>query len=141
MQLAEISERTARGQSLDTISKALSLSRATVQRRQRELKDGGRIPTPVVDLLEDEALVSDIGPADQATVDKWIPRVEKVAEAAQASKDYAAFNSAMSRLVALLDQKRKNSPIPKQDPNDSPDMVAAAERVRKRFHELLVLES
>ncbi len=96
---------------------------------------------PVPDPVEDEALSSDISPVDLATVDKWIPKVEKVAEDAQASKDYTAFNAAMSRLVTLLEHKRKATPIPKQDPNDSPDMIAAAEKVRKRFHELLKLEA
>lgn len=140
-QQADIATRTSRGQSLDTISKALGLSRATVQRRQKELKDGGLIPAPALDPVEDAALGAEINPADLATIDKWIPKVERVAEDAQAAKDYAAFNAAMSRLVALLEHKRKATPIPKVDPNDNPDMVAAAEKFRKRFSNLLDLEA
>ncbi len=139
-QEAQIVGRTARGQSLDMIAKATGLSRATVQRRQASLKRSGVVPEKRRVSLEDvEAVESEIDPSDLGTVDKWIPRIEAVAEAAQAEGDHTAFNAAMARLVTLLEHKRKATPLPKVDPNDSPDMCEAAEKVRKRWSDLIKL--
>jgi hypothetical protein len=139
-QEARIDAEMRRGGTAESISRAMGLSRATVGRRMKERKAGKApkppsAPAPLPEIPEEipEGL-------DLATVDKWIPKVERAAEAAEREENYAAFASLTARLVALLDHKRKATPLPKIDPNDSPDMVAAAERVRKRWHELVKME-
>ncbi len=130
-----------RGGTADSISKALGLSRATVGRRMQEFKVSGAVkkkrtaavhPAPVADVPEE---IPD--GVDLATVDKWIPKVERAAEAAEQDENYTAFASLTARLVALLDHKRKATPLPKIDPNDSPDMVAAADRALARLESIL----
>ncbi len=74
---------------------------------------------------------------DVSTVDRWIPRIEKAAEAAEAAKDFGAMASLLAKLTALLEHKRKATPMPKADPNENPDMIAAKERARKEFHRLI----
>lgn len=70
-------------------------------------------------------------------VDKWIPKVERAAEAAEAAKDFGALASLLAKLTALLEHKRKAAPPPKVDPNENPDMIAAAKRAREMLHKLV----
>ncbi len=136
-QASQIASRTKRGQSLDTIAKATGLSRATVQRRQKELKEGGwTAPSPSAP-SDTEMPEAELSAEELANVDKWIPVIEKMIEHAFDEKNHTDFNASMSRLIALQEHKRKATPLPKIDPNDSPDMVAAAARVRKMWHDLI----
>ncbi len=70
---------------------------------------------------------------DLTTVEKWIPRIERAAEAAEARGDLSAMASLMAKLVALLEHKRKATPLPKTDPNEHPDMVALADLTIERL--------
>jgi transcriptional regulator with XRE-family HTH domain len=96
-------------------------------------------PPPPPASSPDAADVPEVIPDGVAVdvVDKWIPKVEKAVEAAEAAKDYASMSSLMAKLVALLEHKRKATPEAKQDPNEHPDMIAAKARARKEFHRLI----
>jgi hypothetical protein len=137
---AQIAARMKRGQSAQTIAKAIGggVSYRTVARRMRELK-GKEPPKESKPVVEDVADVPEEIPegVDLGTVEKWIPRIERAAESAEADGDFTAMSSLMAKLVALLEHKRKATPIPKPDPNDNPDMIAAKERARKEFHRLI----
>lgn len=61
-------------------------------------------------------------------------KADRAASAALGAKDLATF-AAMGRLVTSLSEAiRKATPPEKPDPNDNPDMVAAAKRARELLH-------
>jgi hypothetical protein len=114
------------------------VSASTVGRRMRELK--GKAPAPVVSpvFAEAEEVPEEVPEGTElGVVEKWIPKIEAAARAAEASKNYGAMASLMAKLVALLEHKRKATPVAKPDPNDNPDMIEAKERARKEFHRLI----
>jgi hypothetical protein len=74
---------------------------------------------------------------DQETLIAWIGKAQELGRVAQAKGDLDGFGK-MGRLSAsLLEAKRKGAPIPKADPNDRPDLIAAKEAARKRLHKLI----
>lgn len=120
------------------------VSRATITRRMRELRgkvNAGRAasrPAPIVAPAAADDVPDEVPEGTElAIVDKWIPKVEAAAEAAEAEGDLQAFASLTAKLVTLLEHKRKAAPPPKADPNEHPDMVAAAERAREKLHALI----
>jgi hypothetical protein len=69
-------------------------------------------------------------------IDYWLGVAERKAREAE-KKGNADLLVKMARLAAVfVEAKRKATPIPKDDPNEHPDMVEAAAKVRKRMHEL-----
>jgi hypothetical protein len=74
---------------------------------------------------------------DLATVDRWIPRVERMIDAADAAKDFGAASSLIAKLHSLLEHKRKATPPAPPDPNANPDFVEAARRARERLRKLI----
>lgn len=75
--------------------------------------------------------------ADVALVDKWIALVEEAAKDARTDDNMTAFASLTAKLVALLEHRRKVTPVAKADPNDSPDMIALGEQVWLRLKKAL----
>jgi hypothetical protein len=69
-------------------------------------------------------------------VDKWIPKVEAAAEAAEAAGDLGAFATLTAKLVMLIEHRRKAMPPPKADPNDDLDLRKLGAEVAKRLHRL-----
>lgn len=142
---AEIDARILRGESCTAIAAALGggLSASTVARRIREKRGAAqssrqKVP-PVGEPSTDEETIGEGVPdgADAAIAERWLQRVERSAIAAQAAGNLAALGT-MGRLVAtFLEHKRKATPIKPPDPNEDPDMFAARERARNRFHELI----
>lgn len=132
------------GRTADQITQALAadghdVSRATVTRRMRELRgqvNAGRASAMSAAETED---VPDVIPegASLSLVDKWIPKVEAAAEAAELEGDLATFANLTAKLVTLLEHRRKAAPPPKSDPNEHPDMIAAARRAREALHKLI----
>jgi hypothetical protein len=123
-------------------AEGVHVSRATITRRMRELKgkaNAGRAAARVTPPAQVDE-VPDVVPdgTELAIVDKWIPKVEAAAEAAEAEGDLTAFASLTAKLVTLLEHRRKAAPPPRADPNESPDMVAAAKRAREMLHRLIV---
>jgi transcriptional regulator with XRE-family HTH domain len=70
-------------------------------------------------------------------VEKWIRKVDRLAEAAEAAKDFGAVNGLLAKLATLKEHQRKAAPPPKADPNENPDMIAAAKRGRETLHKLV----
>lgn len=93
-------------------------------------------PPPPQDPAEDVPEAIPEG-TDMGTVDKWLTRLDDAAEAARQRSDFQAVSTLMAKYVALLEHKRKAAPPPPIDPNENPDLIAAAERVRERWHKLI----
>lgn len=122
-------------------SEGIAVSRQTVDRRMRELRGKrGTVQAhpratarPSADEVPDEVPDG----TELAVVDRWIPKVEAAAEAAELDGDLASFASLTAKLVTLLEHRRKAAPPPRVDPNEHPDMVAAARRARESLHKLV----
>ena len=154
----------ARGLGPDTIAAELGTSRATAARRMKELRAGvpevraarraaasrparvGALPaapatpskaqsssSPVV--LPDADTVPEATPLEQ--INEWLKMAKEEAEVARTGDDLDTVQK-MTRLAAtLLTLQQKYTRPPPPDVNEHPDFVAAAARVRKRWHELL----
>ena len=110
-------------------------SHSTVTRRMRELK--GSRPraleaeaVPVAGVPDDPAAVE---AAPVAMIDVWLTRVDQAYRAAEDDGNLAVQASLAARATALLEARRKASPPPAVDPNELPDLVAAAEATKKRM--------
>ena len=75
--------------------------------------------------------------AGETTYDTWLAEAKAQADVAQTDGDLEGFGKMGRLTVALLEAKRKATPVPREDPNDRPDMLEAKERARKAFHKLV----
>lgn len=136
----------ARGVAASAIAHELGISPATAKRRIRELK--GKVPAaraaalaavaaaaPTVPAVDGEEVAIPTG-ATLDQIDEWLAVAKKKAAEASDLKDPDAHLSYMRMVIALLEARRKSTPIPKVDPNDSPDMIEAAAAARERWHKL-----
>jgi hypothetical protein len=136
-----------RGESAAVVARTLGCSLATAKRRMAELRKG--VPAaraekraaaqPALAPKASAALPDPDGEIPEGTtieqIGKWLRLAEEEIAAGKGEPDTIAK---MVRLAAtLLALQVKATPPPKADPNDNPDFVAAAERVRKRWHDLL----
>lgn len=118
-------------------------STATVARRMRELASKVRearvsvVPPPasVPDLPESEEEIPE--GIDLGTYDRWIAKAETMAKQAELDKNLVELGKAGRLVVMLLDAKRKATPPAPPDPNERPDMIAAAQRARDALHKLV----
>lgn len=152
------------GQSADRIAAELGVSVATAKRRMREIKGvvtettGGlrherraapvpraerpsrpapkaeRELAPPVD--GDETVIEIPEGSSVEQIDRWLKVAEQEAEAASGDPDPDNHIKWVRLAASLLEARRKAAPIVKADPNDRPDTVAAAARVRARWHAL-----
>lgn len=135
---------------------AKGVSRATIGRRLRELRGKVRVgrvatkkrsssprpppsepqpPSTELELPESPDQIPDDLSID--TLKKLFQKANNAADHALGKNDLATFGS-MGRLVTALGEAiRKATPPEKPDVNDQPDMIAAAERARKKLHELV----
>jgi len=150
----------AAGGTAATISKALlaagvkGASSATVGRRMRELRGdvapkrvlaprGARADrraeyaTPDDSIVGDSPLPSTPEEIPEGTalsqIERWLKRAESMGKIAVEKGDLAGMGQ-MGRLTsALLEAKRKDTPIEKEDPTESPDMQKLALQVEVRL--------
>lgn len=153
-----------RGVSVDEIvaqlqAQGVKVSRATVARRMRELSgqvaearattmrkvkaSRAKAPAdsePGPDAADDAPLPEtpeDIpAVASLEQLDRWIRYADAAVEAAQLDDDRTALGPLLRVASALAETRRKATPPTPPDPNLNPDMIEAAERVRKRWHAL-----
>lgn len=142
-----------------TAQGVVGASRATVGRRAREILGARQSRGPVAPAATTSAKVSppsppsvepsaesleDVpedpaelegAPADQ--LPRWLSRVERAAAAAERHGNLAVVAALTARATALLEAQRKAAPPPVNDPNEAPDMVEAADRARRLFHDTL----
>ena len=76
-------------------------------------------------------------PRSVAEIDGWLKEAKEHAANAAAEGDVDTHVKYVRLAATLIEARRKAAPVPKPDPNDSPDMVAAAKAARKRWHVLL----
>jgi DNA-binding XRE family transcriptional regulator len=117
------------------IAKIVGVSVGKVNAIAKETKASAP-PTPPTESVPELSEASLEG-ADMSTVDKYIALVDKAVKAAEAKGDFPSMASLMTKLVALLEHKRKAAPPPPPDPNANPDMIEAARRARERLHHLI----
>lgn len=121
-------------------SEGYDVSRPTVTRRMRDLKgqaNAARVSArgaPAVPAEDVPDAIPEGAPLE--VVDKWIPKVEAAAEAAEAAGDLGAFAALTAKLVMLIEHRRKAAPPPKSDPNDDMDLRKLGAEVAKRLHRL-----
>lgn len=139
---------TAEGIAASLRAMGLTVSRSTVGARMAELKGkvkGGRRAMPRGGAAKASGEEPPLPPspdaipegADPGTIDRWIKRAEELAEIASNAGEVDGFVK-MGRLsTALLEHKRKATPPPAPDPNESPDMVALAADVARRLHTMI----
>lgn len=134
---ATIAARTARGESAKTVHEAIGrvISLKTVERRQDELK--GRTPKQPSNPHAADDVPENI-PVDAPTEDlnRWIKRLEAGARKAELDGNLAALASIAAKVTALMALRHKSQPLPKADPNESPDMKALAVEGRERLKKL-----
>lgn len=69
-------------------------------------------------------------------IDRWLKVAEDEAAAAAGDDDPDNHIKWVRLAASLIEARRKAAPIAKTDPNEQPDMIAAAARARKRLHAL-----
>lgn len=150
---ARIVASMVRGDSAVVVARTLGCSLATAKRRMAELRKGvpaaraekrAAVVREPAARAEKRAAVAEPLPdpdgeiPEGTTIEqigKWLRLAEEEIAAGKGEPDTIAK---MVRLAAtLLALRVKATPAPKADPNDNPDFVAAADRVRKRWHDLL----
>jgi hypothetical protein len=148
---ARIVASMVRGESAAVVARTLGCSLATAKRRMAELRKGvpaaraekrGASPklpatTPRAKLPDPDGVIPEETTLEQ--IGEWLKLAkEEIAAASLTPGSEPETIAKMVRLAAtLLALQVKATPPPKPDPNDNPDFVAAAERVRKRWHDLL----
>lgn len=134
----------ARGGTAESIAKVLGVAKTTAFRRMQELKSGvpamraarrrSRVPVPVP-LPEDAEEVPEDTPLEQ--IRAWLRMAKDEADAARAAGETEMMAKMLRLASTLLALQQKATPIAPPDPNEHPDMVAAAVRVRVRWHTLI----
>lgn len=74
---------------------------------------------------------------DLVTLERWLVTAERMGAAAEKRGDLASLAAAGRLTASLLEAKRKATPIPRADPNEHPDFVAAATKARALLHRYL----
>ncbi len=142
----EIEARAARGESAETIAQALggTVTDRTIRRRMRELrglqKKSVRSARSSVSTASEESSPPDLDATAanlEGALDRILAQAERAFALAEERKNLTAIGQ-MGRLVVMIQEaKRKSAPLPKPDPNESPDMVQLASEVAARFHKLV----
>lgn len=137
----------ARGQSRDDIARELGCSPATAGRRMAAAKGGvpaARLvtrpspaapvetPAPLPSVAED---IPEETPLEQ--IAEWLQMAKEEADAARSAGDVDNLGKMLRIASTLLALQQKHTPVVAPDLNDNPDFIAAAARVRKRWHDRL----
>jgi hypothetical protein len=144
---AEIAARTARGESAETIWEAIGrrISVPTIKRRQAELRRRALsrplAATPkrasVTPPVQDNEVPDEIPEATPIEdLNRWIARLEKAADSAEAAGNLAALSSIAQKVAALMTLRHRATPLPKADPNDNHDFKVVATEARTRLAKL-----
>jgi hypothetical protein len=133
----------------DAIAAELGTSRATAARRMRALKPGvgavrrasraAAAPAPVAKkaapLPEPDEEIAESTSLEQ--IGEWLRMAKDEAEAARSAGDVDNLGKMLRIASTLLALQQKHTPVAPPDPNDNPDFIAAAERAKKRWLDLL----
>jgi hypothetical protein len=142
----EIADRAARGESAETIQRALDhpVSLATMRRRVTALRRGtspllypsDSPPPPLVSPSGSVPPIVEASPetipdripegADREELNRWLDRLERSAKVAETMGDLSALASIAAKVTAIMALKHRSQPLPKRSPEDDPDMIALA---------------
>jgi hypothetical protein len=75
--------------------------------------------------------------ADVETLRAWMARLEKLAIACEQEGNLQGFTNLQRAMRDTWDRIRKSAPPVREDPNEAPDMIAAAKRARDVLHALV----
>jgi len=134
-------ERIARelGENTRTISRRVNSLAAKIN-AARVPKATKAQPAPPADPTQDGPLPQpeEVEAVDSVSdLDTWLAIAQRQAKAAEGRGDVENLSKYVRLATMIMDQKRKLAPPPKQDPNEQPDMVAAAKRAREMLHALI----
>lgn len=151
---AQIVAGMVRGTSADELALQFKVSPATMKRRMRELR--GKVPEarekvvaqkiaappvtpraqPSAPAVDDASDVEAFGDATLKQIDEWLAVAKRKAEEAAATQNAEEHATYMRMVISLLEARRKATPPPKIDPNESPDMIELAKQAREKLHNL-----
>src|SRR5678815_4191374 len=114
-----------------TVRRHMERLSGTVQAERKAKRKGSPTPQPEHGLPEAEEVPSDAGIAQ---LNYWLGVAERNAKEAETEGDLETLTKMVRLASTILDMRRKMMPPPKQDPNERPDMIAAAERARVWLH-------
>lgn len=127
------------GRTAEELAAELGVSPTTARRRRREARQGELQKRRTAAAVEDIPESSDDIPSG-TTLEKlnyWLAIVERRAKQAENQGDFDTLVK-MSRLAAVfLEAVRKATPPKVSDPNDDPDLIVLAGKVRERWHTLI----
>lgn len=153
----------AAGASVERIASELGVSLSTAKRRMKEHRGGLAVaravrrkvapvqPTaaPIQQSAEEEtppntarsqrsSLPEDVENVPEDTpleqIDAWLKMAKEEADSASVDGEFETMAKMIRLAATLLTLKQKATPIAPPDPNEHPDMIAAAVRARKRLH-------
>lgn len=123
----------------------VSVSRATVGRRMKELsgrvvEERAKVHVPAPPPPDLPASPEEIPEGASLTqLDGWIRQAESAINTAESEGDLALMGTLLRVAASLAETRRKATPPERQDPNDSPDMIAMAKQVGERLHKMVDL--
>jgi len=139
--------RMAQGWTAAEMAKEQGVSTSTMVRRAQALKGRVReVKVAAVKARREAAAPesSDAMPCDVPTdltledYDRLIERATRNSKEAEDADEHAAAQGWARVALAAMTERRKATPPPKTDPNELPDMVAAARRARETLHKLVM---
>lgn len=142
----EIVLRTERGESSKTIYAAIGgvISEQTIRRRAAEIK-AGRAPRrtvaapapasepPAPPEPQAPASVTDVPDevpegAPIEDIEAWLVKLQRASQAAEEDHNWSAVASIAQKVSTLMGLRHRMRPVPKEDPNTAPDMIALADQ-------------
>lgn len=148
---SRIVELMARGMTIEGIARAMEISKTTAFRRCQELKgeataarQTARTKTEQASapkrnapaaLPSDPDSIPDDTPLEQ--IGAWLKMARDEVDAARAAGESELVLKTTRVAAGLLAMQQKFTPVAAPDPNDNPDFIKSAKKVREHWHDLL----
>jgi hypothetical protein len=137
---AEFIRLAVAGTKVAAIASALGVSLGTAKRRwdewEEDIRQTRQATLLVAGGLPPESSTDVPAEATLDQIDEWLAVAKRKANDAALLGDEEAHLGYMRLIISLLEARRKAEPEKPKDPNENPDFIAAATRVRERWHKL-----